>query len=133
MTRKHFEMLADFFNKEIRNEIRYGRVDVALHNLDLAESLSCSLRQFNERFDKERFIERVLKDTHKNSNSHGITPLAVDSASTFIINIRNPSKLSIIPIKFSFSFLPGDGFHTIIFVFMVSGRCVGISRLCQLR
>ena len=70
MTRKHFEILADFFNREIRNEIRYGRVDVALHNLEMAESLTTCLKQFNERFDFDKFMDRVLKDTHKNYNQY---------------------------------------------------------------
>ena len=70
MTRKHFEILADFFNTEIRHEIRHGRVDVALHNLELAESLTTQLQHVNELFNFDKFMDRVLKDTHKNYNHY---------------------------------------------------------------
>ena len=70
MTRRHFEILADFFNREIRTEIRHGRVDVAVHNLEVAESLTVILKKENAGFKHQRFMDRVLKDTHKNYNHY---------------------------------------------------------------
>ena len=62
MTRRHYQMLADFFNRQISAELKCGRVDVAVHNFELANSLTLKLEEDNERFDYKIFRKAVLKD-----------------------------------------------------------------------
>ena len=56
MTRKHYEMLANWFAKYHVNENTEG-VSILLD--DMLDTLTQTLTQNNERFDAKRFIERA--------------------------------------------------------------------------
>ena len=56
MTRKHYEMLANWFAEYHVNENTEG-VSILLD--DMLNTLTQTLAQTNERFDAKRFIERA--------------------------------------------------------------------------